>query len=177
MIQSNEAHRCKIQRISAPMAENAILGRLEDIILHNGCLDNIRNRLKESHKEEIADLQSLKKSFTQNLIKIKDEIERVTESLIRVRHKKTLDVLEKKLRELLGQKKSIEKRITRTNKEIKALKKMTPEFSSERELFDAFWKGWKKVNLAMKRNLMNNIFDKVVVSERGLEAYFTVFEE
>ncbi len=176
MNQSNEVHRCKIQRVSAPMANDAVLSRLEEAILHSGCLSGVYNRLAGYHKDKIDRLQSSKKSLTQNLSKTKNEIEQVTESLTRVRHKASLEVLENKLSELLDLKKSIARRISEATNEIKALKKVIPEFSSDRELFDTFWKGWEKVNLATKRDLMRNVFEKIVVSERGLEVYFVVFK-
>lgn len=176
MVQSEKIHKCKIQRISAPMAEEAVLARLEEVILRSGCLAGVYSRLKEYHNEEIGHLQRMKKSLTQNLIKTKDEIEQITVSLTRVTHKTSLDVLEKKLNETLERKESIERGISNTTEEIEELKQMIPDFSSNRELFDTFWKGWKKASLSTKRHFLRNLFEKIVVSERGLEAYFIVFE-
>lgn len=176
MNQSNEIHRCKIQRISAPMADEAILAKLEEVILRSGCLEGIYSRLNGYHKDKIDSLQRSKRSLAQNLSKTKNEIEQITETLTRVSHKTSLDILEKKLSELLDLKKSIEGRIIETNDEIELLKKVIPEFSSNRELFDTFWKGWKRASLSTKRDLTRNLFEKIMVSERGLEAYFVVFE-
>jgi len=157
------------------MTENAILERLEEVILRSNCLDGIYGRFKEFHSKKIDRLQSEKKSYMQSLKKIKAEIEDITNSITKLTHEETLKILEKKLLEEVELNKRIEQRIIETKNDIIALKDSSPEFSSDRELFDVFWKGWKKANLSTKRDLIRNIFEKVVVSERGLEAHFVVF--
>jgi len=172
-----QKERCKVERISAPMADDAIISRLEEVFEMTGVIDEVKEKLNRSYQDVVKDHLLSKKMLKNNLSRLENEIKEMTHTMTKVEHETSLRALEKELKILIKDRDEVEKRLQEVREKIAKYNKTTPSFSTKEEIISFFWKGWKKTSLHNKRTLLRGLFEKITVSENGLKGFVRIMKE
>ena len=187
----NQAHRyyghkttigekidCPIKRIPAGDIEDAIIKHLDQVILSVGYLDKIESNIEKSVGTNKSASKAKKDQVEKSISKIASEIDSVFKLLTSFsEHTAGGDLVKERLQMLAIKKKELENELDcavfeeHSSVNTKEAKRIIEDRVLE------FKRGWKKANPNLQKRLVRQIFNQLVLTEKGLEAYYSLAED
>ncbi len=175
---TGEKIECPIKRIPASDIEDAIIKHLDQVILSVGYLDQIEANIEKSVGTNKSASKSKKDLVEKSIYKITSEIDSVFKLLIGFSDNTAANELVKdRLQTLAIKKKELESELDCVvNDEYSLVDTREAKKIIEDRVLD-FKRGWKKANPNQQKKLVRRIFNQLILTESGLQAYYSMAED
>ncbi|HXH30980.1 MAG TPA: recombinase family protein [Bacteriovoracaceae bacterium] len=173
-----ETIKCPIKRFSAEEIESSILNHLGSILKDAGYLDKIEENILKSMGTSKQSITAKKVVLEKAVAKIKNEIESVFNVLTSFGNGSAgSNLIQEKLQTLAERKLELEK-----EREALVLEEMNIEAGNDSRKtissnLSEFKNGFRKASPTMKKRLITNIFNQLILTDEGINVYYAFADD